>query len=619
METTLEFIKIIALFVLLTYYGFLLITQRKGQFEKILIPVYITLAIVVISLSYFFLGYLKLPFVAINAVIFLIPVMFYFLKRPSLSIGVNKGIILPLIFSILGVFILASFSFPQGFDNTNRLIIYNANNHDSLWHIALQESIKKSIPPVNPVYSPNIIKGYHYLTDIFLSWISVITNITSINIYLKWSPIILAMLWTSSTLLLFFKISKDKVLSYLAAAMVLFASNFVYLTHFFYPGVSGNQSIFWLDQSVLYLVNQQLVLSLIILNTIFILMLESIKRYWILIGILLGSLAGIKIYGLVVTLPIFGLIGIWYVIKEKDYSFIKSTVIGVILSSILVFIQGNNLGFPFVFLPGWFIQTMFEAPDKLNYSVWEIHRQLFTQTQNWIRLSLHWISGFLILLVGNYGLKVLGLVFLIFALKRKLLKDKIFYISVISIVISILLPMIFIQKGVIWNSIQFMYFASLPMVILILILGREILSRKYLIIIFMTIILLNSPTTVYELVKDYHTSSYGVYPANIINGLKVLRDKDLDNFPVITGSGLYEWSLVPAIVGSPIYYGDQVFYHLLGIDSSDRRRFIEDLESKRVNCPTNTYLVLKGNLLDVASSAGEVIYTNEDIVISKCK
>lgn len=609
-----ELFKILATFTLFTFFGFLILDFKSLKFNFLNLPIYLTVAIPLLSLGYFFLRFINIRFEIISLSIFLV-CMVGFLKTSFASIEVKKTYPFFIAFTIIGIIVISGSSFFEGFTNNKSLLISGPKVHDALWHIALEESINKSIPPVNPIYAPEKIKNYHYLTDIFISFLAQATNIPTINVFLKWSPFILGFLFISTSYLLLFQITKNITISYLGSSLVLFSASLSYLVPLYFKNASTGQSVFWLDQSTRYSANPQLLLSLIIINVIFLLTLKSLKKYWIIIAMLLASLIGIKVYGFIVLLESFFLAGLFYYYKNRDGQFLKITILSLTLAVLIAVSAGVSSGFPFIFKPGWFIGSMYQSADRLNNPEWEIHRQLFLQTTNYKRLTVHWIVGILIFFVGNFGLKIAGLPLAIFHLKKINELKPIFFLSIASLLISLTLPMFFIQKGVVWNTIQFMHYAQVPLVILIIYSIKK-LGYKYQLAILLIILVIGLPTTFAEVKKNFQLKLYAVYDKELIDGLSMINKIIPEKDRIIVSSNLYSTSIVPAFGKRSVFYSDQGIIDILRIDSLKRIAYINNVEKGIESCKKGETFIFNNPY--TASISAQLIFKNNEVSIVRC-
>ncbi len=609
---------LLPLLTILTFFGSIIIESRKKVFYISKISIYLTAGLVGAGFTHYLLSALNFPYWVTTLLLVIISLIAIFKSHILYDLKILSISTIPyIIFLSLGIIILSSSIFFEGFDSLGNIYLHGANSHDALWHIALQESIKQDIPPDNPLYLPEKIRGYHFLTDIIVSLISQATTISIVELYLKWFPLILTFLFVSNSLVIMMKVTTNKIVAYLGASLIVFGSGFAYLAPLFFPSASNAQSVFWLDQPTHYLVNQQLTFSLILMNVIFILVLDSFKRNWLPIGILLGSLAGIKIYGFIILISTFTLLGIFYLIAKKEWYYIRPPILGLIIAVFLVSFSGFNSEFPFIFYPGWFIATMYEAKDRLNLSEWEIHRQLFLQTQNYLRLAIHWLSGLAVFLIGNFNLKLLGFPLIILMMIRKNNIDFFLLMLGFTTVFSIGLPLLVIQKGVVWNTIQFMHYSQIPLVLGIVLFSTKYLSKVTRSIFILIILLLALPTTLQEIPKKFNPDVYHKIDYQLVEGMANLNKIIPQDKILIVGSNFDDNSLVPALSKRAVYLADPTILDILRIDYTSRLSYITDIEGSLKHCSSKE-VVLLSNKSKIPFFA-RIIFQNNFFVIFTCE
>lgn len=608
------FLILLILLILTSLIGYMILEKDEKMLELKYVPVYTVVGIVLISIISFFLGVFKLPLIMSALIIFLGTVII-FKKRFKIVLG-SIPINLILI-GFLGVFGLSSHAFFEGFKD-GELVFLKENSHDALWHIALQESIKKSIPPENPIFSGSNLSGYHYFTDIYLAQISLLSGLDTSLLYINFFPIFLALLFSTTLYLLFLEFTKNEKTSFLTTLLAIFGSGFAYMAPLLFRNATFSQSVFWLDQPVRLLINQQLVLSLCVVNVILFLFLKSIKKYWILVGVLLGSLVGIKVYGLVVMLLGLGAVALLRIKHEREA--FKAIVLSLIIAAIALFFAGAGQKSPFIIEPGWFVRSMFASGDRLNYSEWEIHRQLFENTGNYLRLFLHWIYGIAVFLFGNYGVKLLGLLLPLLFFWTKTGKDRnrtnLIFLIVISLS-AMFLPLILLQQGIVWNSIQFMHYATIPLILLILFFLNRFSSKNQILILSL-LLLISLPTTIMTLNQNFQSSNYERVGADIIGDLKNIENSIQDNGQIIVGSEFNKTSIIPALLKRPVFYADPTILEILNIETAERKNLILQIEENKIECSKNQIFILQ-NYTNEANTNYDKIYSGRVASLYKCK
>jgi len=591
--------------------GYFFLELRVNKFTLANIPFYFIIGLVFSSILDLVLSALNLPFFFIFILLLLLSLIK--IKALELNIYWNKSYLVVITFCLLSLVVLASTSFFEGFNPKNELILYQANVHDGLWHIALEESIVQALPSINPIYSGEPVNGYHYLYDVGLVLSSKISGLSIIDLYLKWFPVILAIMLASTAYLFFRELVKNKTLSLMYAILLILTSGFAYLAPLLYSGATNNQSVFWLDQPVRYLINQQLVLSLIIINIIMTLFIRDFRKYWVVIGLLIGSLAGIKVYGFIIFFSAFLILSSWQFIVKRNYIYIYASLLSLVVSAIIIYISKPGSGNPFFLDIGWFISTMFQATDRLNYSTWEIHRQLFMDHRNYPRLILQWSYGLGIFLFGNLGLKV-AFPFLL-SIKRKQIKEftSISIISLVMLILSVTLPLLFLQKGGVWNTIQFLHYAQLPLAICIYLVLKN-LSLKRQKVIILILILIGLPTTIQELSKNFNFDNYTVYNSNLVTDFKRIAELNLIG-NIYVENDLNNNSLVSALIKKPVYYADPSQLSVLRVDYLTREQDSNNPLLVTKLCPIGSNIISSKNRNTVQTN---LIYSGIELQVYHC-
>ena len=158
-------------------------------------------------------------------------------------------------------------------------------------------------------------------------------------------------------------------------------------------------------------------------------------KYFLISFILLGTISAFKIYAGVILLLTLAIIGTWNLIFNKDLRLFLLTLFSGILALIIYLPNSSGKSF-LIFEPWWYIRTMIVEPSRLNLLDWELRRQTYIYEHNWKRVI--WLEGmgFLIFFFGNLGMRFLGL--------WEFIKTN--AIFKISIVLSLVLPLLFLQK-----------------------------------------------------------------------------------------------------------------------------------------------------------------------------
>ncbi|MDD2482726.1 MAG: hypothetical protein PHE32_02610 [Candidatus Shapirobacteria bacterium] len=349
----------------------------------------------------------------------------------------------------------------SGLKNQFGLGFWGPNGHDAIWHLSLINQLKQQVPPQNPIYSGELLSNYHWGFDFFVAFISNLTKIDTVLLYFQILPIVFALLLGFLSFKLAFLITKNNITSILFVILNYFSGSFGWIYTLLKNHQLGGESLFWSMQSVSTLLNPPFALSLILI--LFGLTLwckyyssNSIK-FAILIGLIFGLLSGIKVYaGILIGLAL-SLHWLFNAIKSKKIFGFNFTVclttglVSLLIVGLLGVLQGNSL---LEFKPLWFTHSMIESIDKLYWPKLASFR--FNQTNIFISIFIE-IILVLIFLIGNLGTRFLAF----FEIYSKILKKKLNHFDnliIFVLIFSFLIPLLFVQKGTAWNTIQFFYY-----------------------------------------------------------------------------------------------------------------------------------------------------------------
>ena len=398
---------------------------------------------------------------------------------------------------------------PSGIYKSGDLVFWSAHGHDGTWHIALMEEMKKAMPAgrqgysfQNPIFAGTPLKNYHFFSDILPVMVSKYTNISNFNLYFRIFPFFYSLFLGASVFYLTKKLTKNFSSGIWATIFTYFAGSFGYL-------INKGESVFWATQIQSSSGNPpQIISNFLFLASIYftITFLEQKEKklqikYFLISFILLGTISAFKIYAGVILLLTLAIIGTWNLIFNKDLRLFLLTLFSGILALIIYLPNSSGKSF-LIFEPWWYIRTMIVEPSRLNLLDWELRRQTYIYEHNWKRVI--WLEGmgFLIFFFGNLGMRFLGL--------WEFVKTN--AIFKISIVLSLVLPLLFLQKGIASNTSQFLQYFILLFGILSGIAVSKIVTNKKFIFLTPIIIILMIPTQV-RLLKEFYISEGHLRPA----------------------------------------------------------------------------------------------------------
>ncbi len=219
---------------------------------------------------------------------------------------------------------------------------------------------------------------------------------------------------------------------------------------------------------------------------------------------------------------------------------------------------------------------MIAAPDRLNWVDLELRRQTYLAHSNYLRVLQIEVESFLIFLIGNLGFRILGIWYLV-KVSKQLFNDYLLQLILVMLLIALILPMLFIQKAVPANTIQFFPYFLLLFGILAGVSISEVLAKiKWpLIRVFfgLTIVLFAIPSQIGLLSVFYNHPAFAQISSAEITALTYLKNNSRSNDIVLTPPFQKGQKFTPPT--PPIWlWSDTSYVPAL----SSRRVFIADIE-----------------------------------------
>ncbi len=385
---------------------------------------------------------------------------------------------------------------------------WGPNAHDGIWHISLIKQLNQNLPPLNPIFSGEVLTNYHWGFDLIGSLVDKIIPLSTENIYFQLLPLIFAIAIGTLSYILALKISKRQLTAVAFAMLNYFAGSFGWVVTLIKSGSIGGESLFWSMQSISTLINPPFAFSLIILFIGLVLWLEKRHEsvFWqLFIGFLFGFLSLVKVYaGILIG---FGLSFFWlYKLikkenKRSDLIVLLSTALTSLIFLILMRVFNSQPGL--VFRPLWFPHSLIESLDKVYLPKLAVLRINLLRQGLSIKLPILIIielSLIVFFFIGNLGTRLFGLWQLILnQIKNKLTDFNL--LAILIIVFGSLFPLLFIQKGTSWNTIQFFYYVQVMVNFYLAIYLTKLFDERKFFLLSL-IILATIPTT-YSTLRGY--------------------------------------------------------------------------------------------------------------------
>lgn len=473
---------------------------------------------------------------------------------------------------------------------------WGANGHDGIWHIAVAESLLKGSWGI-PVFSGKLLENYHIGFDLLLAILSKITFIKIPTLYFQILPPVFSFLIGFSVYRFILYWKKSKLQAFWATFFVYFAGSWGWVVTFLRGEKLGGESMFWSQQSLSTLINPPFALSLIIIFIALSFLKRGInknnKLHLFLSTFLFGVLIQIKVYAGLLCLAALALAGFYELLKRRGISIIK-VFAGALFISILLFSTSGNSQSLIVFKPFWFLETMMGLTDRVGWLRFYEAMVNYKLAGNLLKWPIAYLVAFAIFILGNTGIRILSLKEL-FNLSKKVWDLNYIDLFLITVIFAgFTVPLLFLQKGTPWNTIQFTYYSLTFLSIYAgvsvgkMMTDKNILFRSLLALI---LVLLTIPTVISTL-KDYVPKRPpAMLPNTEIDALEFLSRQPegivltypFDKYKADEAKTnpprplrLYEsTAYVSAYSHKPVFLEDEVNLDITGYDWRQRRKEVE--------------------------------------------
>lgn len=358
-------------------------------------------------------------------------------------------------------------TFRSGSMTKYGLGFWGPNAHDGVWHMALVNELSKSIPPENPVFAGSSLTNYHYFYDLLIVVTNQLTAIPTQDLIFRFYPTVFSLLLGLGSYFLIRRLFNSKFIAIFSIYLIYFSGSFGWIVEYMKNKSLGGESAFWSNQPVSFNLNPPFAISLVILIAlIYLLSIYSeikSKKLALLLAVILGSLIGFKAYAAILAILAISIIALKSLLFERMTAYL-SIFFGSVFIALLVILPNYKLDQlyqtsqgTFIFAPFWFVHSMIDSPDRVGLVRLSLARIAGLEQGNWFKFLSAESIGLIIFLVGNLGFRIMSMG-LVFAKPESIFKDSARTFIFLITVFSFLFPLLFIQVGNPWNSVQFMYY-----------------------------------------------------------------------------------------------------------------------------------------------------------------
>lgn len=428
---------------------------------------------------------------------------------------------------LISILVLGLMNFPSGIKTSEGIIFFSSQGHDGLWHVSLMEEIKYQFPPQQPLYAGHPLANYHFISDIFMGeFYRLFPVFSALDLYFRFYPILFSFL-ISFGVYVFVSRLKNHQAALWSIFFTIFCGSFGYvyaaIKHQF---IFSGETTFWASQGNTIIGNPPHALGIVLLTTILLLLTLFQKygnKYFLYLMLALAMpLAGVKASAGVISVVGLLTVGFFRLILEKKFDLaIVALVAGLGNYLTLKIISPTAQSF-IIFEPLWFTRTMMVV--RLDNVDWELRRQHYLSLhtfKSYLHLIIHEGYAILLFIIGNTGMRIIGIYE---ALKINFKKISYPYLFMqISMLAAVTVVLLFVQRGITYNHIQYiqiyLHFMGIFAGITMSVLMTKIKNKSVKVTIATIIILLATPTVIGNIFDFYGP---GKKP------LAIISNKELD-------------------------------------------------------------------------------------------
>ena len=514
------------------------------------------------------------------------------------------------------------------------VMFWGANEHDGIWHLAVSNTLFLRSPYETPNMSGQRLGGYNYLLDFLIATTGRLTSINTSTLYFQILPVLWFSVFAFCTFRFARAYSKTKTYIYSLLFFGFFGSSLSYLLSLINRGTIWGSGGLLSMQSLQNLLNIQFSLSLIPFYLILTGLTEDKRNLqdYLKYGIYLFVALGLKFYTGVGIAVYMATDLVVRIIKEKKLSltiFTKNILVAFfgVAASLLFYLPTSLDGSPLIFKPFATVNPLVEDSSLLYIP--QIAQKIYGEQG--IKLLILEVFILFLYVVFNYGSRIFALLGLINKEKGSVSRDTTISVFVTSILL-LLIAALFVQRGVWWNTVQFLY-VSMFLTNILAANGLDRLfrlGRRYGKLLGIGVILMTLPTNL-DIVRSFaHFPGNSYIPDQEIAALRFLSGQEggvvLADYLVTERSDkqlptvreAYDTSYVAAYSGKQSFLNDLVQLDLMNTNYAERLKMVKTYDCTVLSLVSYVYELNNrpyiGNYEKCDKQLGE-IFKNEMVTI----
>lgn len=511
---------------------------------------------------------------------------FPWLKEIKNSYSFSKAHIITGVVFLAGIISMVSLTWGSGMGINNTLVFYGVNSGDGVYHMSVIGQMLTHFPPIRPNLAGLPLRGYHFFYDFLVANIAILYKFSLLDLIYRFIPVLIAFFYGLSVLSLAkaMRLGKWATMLFIFLAFFSAESRFALFFALHVPLASYDSGII---QPLGNIYDPSVVIStsfLFLLGSFFVKPIT--KKESVLAGVFLGILPMLKIYaGILGFIGVVSIIGVTF-FQKKSKEYIVILLVGIIVSGVTYGVFNIGSG-GLVFAPLLLFRHFIEGSLAFTSYQWALKYQVYDLHHSIFRIAQLYIVAILLFFLPTLGIRFFGLAAMTKLFKKSWYSpDHIFWFSMS--IAAIFLGSFFIQTVGVFNTIQFLWFLYLFLLIPATYGIRKLLSVKNIFLksgVILIVLAFTIPDSMY-LINQRNNSPMGI-DANLITIATKIREvsSPKDAIMVMNRSGGNDeghTSIYSALFQRPIYF-ETWLTEFNGADQEvDKRRKIVDLLSQEI-------------------------------------
>lgn len=449
-------------------------------------------------------------------------------KNKSVYIG-KKIDWTTLIIILTGSTIFLFAMFFSGLEIKEGLQYFWVNAKDGVRHVAYTKNMLQYFPPEHSGIAGEAFRGFHYFYDFILSRLSLFYGFSVENLYFRYFPLFISLLYGGAFYLVGSAFTKDIIKRRFILFFAYFAQSSTILVWFFQKStdLTDHASV----QPLGLIINPFTVLSLgmLLVGLVYLPQLKKSWKYAIIIALQLGILSQFKVYAGLIAIGTYLLFGIYQFIQNKFQlkTMLNYIIAGIFIAllTLLTYFPNNYKAGGLLFTPFLFY-SHFIQKEQFALLQWETKRTIFAEHNNTLRIILLYTQAVGIFWIINLGARLIMFIKIRTLLSKSYWTNNLNIIFTAALFVSVFIGTFFIQSVSPLDTVQFFWIAfallSIPSG---LVLG-EIYNKQrtfYKVGIIILLLIVTLPGVLDFLSKNISISNRLLIPSSFVEVAKTIN------------------------------------------------------------------------------------------------